>query len=57
MKRRDIIKQLENAGFQKIRDGDHTVFGKQGRRKIIVPNHIEINENTAKQILRDAGLI
>ena len=57
MKRRDIIKRLQDAGYKVIRDdGDHTVLWKPGSRIIQVPRHREINENTARQILRDAGL-
>lgn len=57
MKRRDIIKKLEHAGFYVIRDeGNHTNFWKPGSRVIQIPRHREVNENTAKQILKDAGL-
>lgn len=57
MKRRDVIAQLESAGYDKCRDeGDHTVYAKKGCRPISVPRHREINENTARAILRAAGL-
>lgn len=57
MKRRDLVKQLEASGYQLIRDeGDHTVFQKPNARPVSVPRHREINENTAKAILRVAGL-
>ena len=56
MKRRDLIKQLEAAGFQKVRDGDHSIYKAPDKRIVQVPRHREINENTAKQILKDAGL-
>lgn len=57
MKRRDLIKQLESAGYHKARDeGNHTVYKKQGSRPVEVPRHREIKENTAKTILRTAGL-
>lgn len=57
MKRRDLIKRLEEAGYQLVRDeGDHTVYRKLNAQPIAVPRHREINENTAKTILRTAGL-
>lgn len=57
MKRWDLIKKLEDAGFQKLRDdGDHTVYFKNGHLLASVPRHREINENTAKAILKAAGL-
>lgn len=58
MKRRDLIQQLEAAGYHIARDdGDHTIYKKPGSRFVVVPRHREINENTAKSILRDAGLV
>lgn len=57
MKHRDLIKRLESGGYHKGRDiGDHTIYEKAGSRSIPVPRHREVNERTAKQILRDAGL-
>ncbi|HAU31386.1 MAG: Putative periplasmic or secreted lipoprotein [Desulfotomaculum sp. 46_296] len=57
MKRRDLIKQLEAAGFIKIRDdGKHSIYKAGNKRAVQVPRHREINENTVKQILKDAGL-
>lgn len=57
MKRRDLIKKLAAAGYRKERDtGDHTVYAKPGSRPIPVPRHNEINEQTAKGILKTAGL-
>lgn len=57
MKRRDLVKQLEAAGYRVARDnGDHTIYEKPGFRPVQVPRHREINENTAKAILSAAGL-
>lgn len=56
MKRRDLIKKLETAGYRIDRDGDHTIYEKEGCRPVQVPRHREINENTARAILRAAGL-
>ena len=58
MKRRDLIKKLETNGFIQVRDnGAHTIFKAPNKRVIQVPKHREINENTARQIIKDAGLI
>jgi mRNA interferase HicA len=57
VKRRDLVKQLESAGYRVDRDdGGHTVYEKDGSRPVQVPRHREINENTAKSILKAAGL-
>ena len=57
MKVRLLIKMLRQAGYRRIRVGDHMIFEKPGARSVQVPNHREINERTAKQILKDAGLL
>jgi mRNA interferase HicA len=56
LKRRDLIKKLEDAGYRKEREGDHTIYEKPGCRSLQVPRHREINENTARAILKTAGL-
>ncbi|MGD9581676.1 MAG: type II toxin-antitoxin system HicA family toxin [Vampirovibrionia bacterium] len=57
MKRRGLIKILEENNFRKIREGnEHTIYKAENKRPVQVPRHREINENTAKQILKDAGL-
>ena len=56
MKRRDLIKQLESAGYKLDRNGNHAIYEKEGCQPVQVPNHREINENTAKSILKVAGL-
>lgn len=56
MKRRDLVKKLEQAGYRKEREGDHTIFEKKGGPPVQVPRHKEINENTARSILKVAGL-
>lgn len=56
MKHRDLIKKLEAAGYKAVRDGDHTIYEKKGCRSVQVPKHREINENTARAILKAAGL-
>jgi len=56
VKRKDLIKKLEKAGYRLNRTGDHAIYEKQGNRPIQVPNHREINEYTAKAILKVAGV-
>ena len=57
MKRRDLVKKLESAGYSVARDdGNHTIYEKVGSRPVQVPRHREINENTAKAILKAAGV-
>ena len=57
MKRRDLVKKLEAAGYREDRnDGGHAIYEKNGGRPVQVPNHKEINENTAKAILKAAGV-
>ncbi|MDR1156916.1 MAG: type II toxin-antitoxin system HicA family toxin [Oscillospiraceae bacterium] len=56
MKSRDLIKKLEAAGYKEVRSEDHTIYEKTGSRPVQVPHHREINEFTAKAILKAAGL-
>ncbi len=56
MKRKELIKKLEATGYRLDRTGDHAIYEKQGSRPIQVPNHREINEYTAKAILKAAGI-
>lgn len=57
MKRRDLIRKLEAAGFRKVRDdGGHTVYTKPGFPPVPVPRHRELNELTAQGIMKGAGL-
>ncbi len=57
MKRRDLVKMLEAAGYRENRNnGGHAIYEKTGCRSLQVPNHREINENTANTILKTAGL-
>ena len=57
MKRKDLIKRLETAGYRLDRTGDHSIYEKPGSRPVQVPNHREINEYTAKAILKAAGIV
>ena len=64
MKRRDLIRKLQDAGYRWAREGDHTTMYKPGvpkdqpplRGLIQIPHHTEINEITAAAILKQAGI-
>lgn len=56
MKRRDLIKKLEAAGFRlHSHAGSHDKY-KRGNDTEMVPRHKEINERTAQSILKKWGL-
>lgn len=57
MKRRDLIKRLEAAGFVfKEPGGNHDTY-KRGTDTEQIPRHKEINEITARNILRKWNLL
>jgi len=56
MKRLDLIKKLEAAGFTLRRNNKHAIYSNVNGKAVAVPNHKEINEITAKKILKDAGI-
>ena len=56
MKRRDLIKKLEKGGFKfKEHGGNHDIYVR-GSEIETVPRHKEINELTAKGIIKRRGL-
>ncbi|MDR1740776.1 MAG: type II toxin-antitoxin system HicA family toxin [Synergistaceae bacterium] len=58
MKRIELLRRLRAAGYVEDRnDGGHAIFEKDGFRAVQVPNHKEINENTARAILKTAGIL
>ena len=57
MKRKDLIKKLESAGFCFLRHGGcHDIYVR-GYEIEQVPRHKEINEKLAKAILRKWDLL
>lgn len=56
MKRRDLIKKLEDAGFKFDRHGGNHDIYKREDDKEEIPRHKEINERLARAILRKWGL-
>ena len=55
MKRRALIRHLEQNGCRELREGGrHTVYVNPRRKKVsAVPRHTEINEILARKICRD----
>ena len=55
MKRRDVIRHLEEHGCEFLREGgNHTVYVNRVRRKASsVPRHREVNEFLVRKICRD----
>jgi predicted RNA binding protein YcfA (HicA-like mRNA interferase family) len=54
MKRRDLEKKLQDLGLRLVRNGARHDVWSNGEREIAVPRHGEINECTAKAILKEA---
>ena len=52
MKRRDLIKKLEQAGFRLARNGSSHDIYVRGSEQETIPRHRDVNEETAKAILR-----
>ena len=56
MKRRDLIKKLENNGWYFLRKGsDHTIYT-NGKRNEPISRQTEIDEILAKKILKRNGI-
>ncbi len=55
MKRRELEKQLRESGWTLSRHGGKHDVWARGERELAVPRHAEINEYTAKAILKEAG--
>lgn len=56
MKRKDLVKLLEKNGWWQLREGgSHTVYT-NGKEVEPIPRHTEINEITAKSIIKRQGL-
>lgn len=55
MKRRELVEKLNELGWFPVRQSKHEIFGHESRAHTIpVPRHTEINENTARAILKAA---
>ena len=56
MKRKELVRMLEAAGYRFDRNNKHAIYEKPNSRPVQVPNQTEINKITTEQILKDAGL-
>jgi mRNA interferase HicA len=56
VKQRELIKKLEDAGFQFTRHGGNHDIYVRGNDIEKIPRHKEINEQLARAILRKWGL-
>lgn len=56
MKRKDLIKNLEKAGFKLLRHGGGHDIYVRGTDHETIPRHKEINEHLAKAILKKWGI-
>ena len=56
MKRKDLIKLLENNGWYLIRNGTNHDIYTNGEKVESIPRHREIDEILAKAIIKRQGL-
>ena len=58
MKRRDLIRHLEQRGCELLREGaNHSIYVNRATGKSsAVPRHTEINNDLAKKICKDLGV-
>lgn len=56
MKRRDLIKKLEEAGFEFCRHGNNHDVYKRGTEIEEVERHNEVPERLARKILKRRGI-
>jgi predicted RNA binding protein YcfA (HicA-like mRNA interferase family) len=55
MKLRDLEKRLRSLGWSLVRHGARHDVWSDGERELVVPGHNEINEYTARAILKNAA--
>jgi mRNA interferase HicA len=55
VKRRDLEPRLRVLGWSFLRHGGSHDIWVRGTRNMAIPRHIEIKENTARAILREAA--
>jgi predicted RNA binding protein YcfA (HicA-like mRNA interferase family) len=55
VKRRDVVRHLEEQGCEFLREGgNHSVYVNRAKRKVsVVPRHREINDLLLRKICRD----
>ncbi|MGH2437728.1 MAG: type II toxin-antitoxin system HicA family toxin [bacterium] len=57
MKRRDLVRHLEQHGCELLREGaNHSIYvNRAAGKSSAVPRHTEIDNDLAKKICRDLG--
>jgi mRNA interferase HicA len=55
VKRRDLQDRLQKLGWRLVRRGGRHDIWALGDREVAVPRHDEINEYTARAIIKSAG--
>lgn len=55
VKQRDLLKIASQHGFKYVRDGGRHDIYSNGEKEVAIRRHREINEITAKKIIRDMG--
>ncbi|MEN8615500.1 type II toxin-antitoxin system HicA family toxin [Dehalogenimonas sp. THU2] len=53
MKRRDLVKHIENHGAFLLREGGRHSIYQKGKHRSAIPRHNEIDDELAKKICRD----
>jgi len=58
VRRKELVKKLKKAGWEISEGAKHSLAKHKEKPgvKIPIPRHAEINEYTASQILKEAGL-
>ncbi len=56
MKRTDLLRLVKAAGYELVEGGRHTLVYKGAACVDAIPRHKEINELTAKAIIKRLGL-
>ena len=58
MKRRNLIRLVEKAGCELLREGgNHSVYVNRSQKKVTtIPRHREIDDNLARRIFKDLGI-
>jgi mRNA interferase HicA len=54
VKRKDLEKMLKELGWSFLREGGSHAIWAKGDDRIPIPRHKEVNENTARGIIREA---
>ncbi len=54
MKKADLERHLRSLGWRLLRQGGAHEVWSDGARQVTIPRHREVNENTARAILRAA---